>query len=350
MIKDELSLDYALCWVAYFQERLDIRVSLAVSSPMRTASLFSTARRRGFAGREVPFVIGLFSRWRLVCFPSHGGAAFFHPNQRKIYVPHGIGGGRIIFGGSNYTFGWKAMASKKRCAYDAFLTVDSVEQSLVYSDRFAEQISGKLFLATEPAALRMLTYANKHKSHTRGVFDPVSDARRSKLLIMSTWGDLSNLACFGETLAEQIQVLRVKYDVLLSLHPKSYTSQRTRDIIEEFKRNGCTIVAPAINDWIPALHTADLAIGDMTSLAVYYALLLKPLVFFECETINRQHPTCPIRNLYAICPRVNIVDPLMSQLEGLNTVATTKMLKTYRDQFFPHITDESRLRSFLIST
>jgi hypothetical protein len=227
----------------------------------------------------VPVLLALFKPWDLVVYVNHpwGFSSWIAPLIRKIYINHGLYSGKI-----NNTEGEDGVYGKSRTIRPW--------RGLIFDRMFAASVAERdSALAANPALEGRVVVVGSlmadeireksaRKSEIGKRFELPS---KKKVHIISTWGPKSLIATMGDELLDAIGALGT-YDFALSLHPrfdKFGGTRRTRsELLRMWEERGVEVDVRN-EKWKRFVAECDLAVSDNSSLALYYPILNKPVIF-----------------------------------------------------------------------
>lgn len=259
----------------------------------------------------IPFGRALMKEWDLVISADHYPAFLFHPRIKKLFVSHGIAVG-LIREGSDYVYGERSITRSGEPLYAKMFAAGPAEQAfaLGVNPRLEGAVSVVGSIETDAFLAR-----NRRREEIRA--DLGVDPSDTVVIIMSTWGERSLIETVGLSLVEEAKRLEDGFHFILTIHPNNYTrAARGRDwsrFMAEQRGDRVSVVGPRepVFDYLVA---ADIAVTDYTSLALYFAQLVRPLVFVRIDR-SRFAADAPILRLYDLCPKLDEVSDLRHRLE-----------------------------------
>jgi hypothetical protein len=263
VVKGELGVFYAMQ-----NARLLTR---ATTRPIRIAS----PRRFRRVDSEFVFIDvwkALFCRWDVIIFPHHFLGVLFDPDIPKVYISHGLESGKRMEQGTSYTYGFKAMGRPGKPIYSQMIATHAQETKIARESHAA--FARVTCLSTEATAEELLARIPRAEAirQSLGVTD-----QRKVILFMSTWGADSLLGKHGHDLLTLVPELAKHFNLYLTYHPKLFELQGFDGLLRDLEKAGMQIVPTG--SWLDPMVISDLAVSDCTSLAFYYALLEKPILF-----------------------------------------------------------------------
>lgn len=289
--------------------RQDDRISLTLTRPP-------------FADRQVPlseiqdavdtpyisFWRALLRPWDLLVSADHYPASMFHPKIRKIYVPHGFFAG-MSYEGLCYEYGTRAVRRNGRPVFDTMIASGELERQAAI--RSNDVMDGVVKVVGDPQVDRLLEQQPRY-ADIRSELGITPDQRA--VLIMSTWGPDSLIETIGPKLLKEARELQGEYRFLLTIHPNNYTrsERRWHDFLQRQQESGIIVIGPD-ESWMDYLIAADAAIADYTSLGLYFAQLVRPLIYVEIDR-TRFVSEAPIHRLLSFSPQLGDFDSLEEAL------------------------------------
>lgn len=141
--------------------------------------------------------------------------------------------------------------------------------------------------------------------------------RRTLVVVMTTWGEDSVLGAEPDLLTQLMGTLPAdEYQIALVAHCNIWSRDGAAEMKRKLERPieaGLLLIEPKY--WHAALLAADVAISDHGSLALYAAMMGKPLLlasFSDTEVV----PGTPMAELGRVTPRLNLNDPLPPQVQA----------------------------------
>jgi hypothetical protein len=285
-----------------------IRCWFCYQKPARFEDL--KALRRQYRLRWLPYTISKKIKWDLILFPDHGG--YFRKDIKKIYMGHGISGGKIV-DGHPYVFGPNSLDENGEVIYEKIFNSSEYAVSKISKcyPKFYPYIRvvGRLFVD------QLLSYSeDQRKSEIlRLKFEP----GKKTIMLTSTWGPDSMIQQLGLDFVHAVEALRGSYNVIVSLHFLNFIPNSFKGLkMEELFRSpmaGVHIVPPH-ESGTRYLPLADLLVMDHTSLGFYYTVLQRPIIFYDNPQI-RYAPNSLIFDLREVAYRVSDLSQIGTDID-----------------------------------
>lgn len=276
--QNPVAADHLIPIIAMLRASKKIRISVSNDHfPSQEIGRHEISQKLGI--RYVPVLWALFKPWDLVIYVNHpwGFSSWISPHIRKIYINHGLYSGKI-----NNTAGEDGVYGKSRTIRPS--------RGLLFDRMFAASAAERdSALAANPALKgRVVVVGSLMADEIREASAKERETRKrsglqskKKVHIISTWGPHSLIATMGDALLDAIGGLGT-YEFVLSVHPrfdKFGGTLRTRgELLRMWEEHGVEV--DATNEkWKRFVAECDLAISDNSSLALYYPILKKPVIF-----------------------------------------------------------------------
>ncbi|MDY6950129.1 MAG: hypothetical protein SWE60_01320 [Thermodesulfobacteriota bacterium] len=341
VVKYRLSIFYALHHIELLAD--DSNLSFYMTSPRRMRSLcLDEIAKKGIDVHYVSLWDAITSDWDLISFPHHYLGALFHPSVPKIFISHGLENGKRIACGSGYIYGWKAVLRDHESYYTKFFATSRDEFNIAKADKHARAFTNKIAVTSDAMALKLLE-KNRDRERVRSDLGITSNDQKA-VLLMSTWGANSLLRTIGPAIVDEAMGLSTKYRFFVFAHAHNFQHTRGLKILNALRAKGIEVIEPGPSSWIPYAVAADLAVSDKTSLALYFSLLHKPIIFTK---INEEEfvEGSPFVRLLNVSPRLLAVQDMEKQIETcLQSDASTEV-RLFAEQTFPRIGQKDHLKS-----
>jgi hypothetical protein len=293
----------------------------------------------------VPFWRALTRRWDLIVFADHYPASLFHPRIKKLFVSHGLFAG-IILGGSNYIYGARAVRRTGVPMFSKMLASGPAEARCALN--INPVLEDTLAFVGSPTVDRLRERARRRAEIRAALGIGTDDV---VVMMMSSWGEQSLIQTVGTSLVEAAQGLTDRYHFILTIHPNNYTRAADETDWAAFmaRQAGPRFsVVGQYDDWEDFVVAADIGVTDYTSLALYLAQRLRPLIFVPVD-LSRFVPGAPIALLYEFSPKLDDVGDLDRSLrEALSEFSVEKATELARDVVaYPGEGDERMRREIL---
>lgn len=325
--KDALSLGYALNFIEW---AVPLKIPAVVSIPKKLQRYLTENQKNLVILGRYKF---LFIRWRLAVFPSHGFAPYLNPLIPKLWVGHGIEGGRTLFGGYPYTYGWKSLSGFSEPSYDFMLASSLSELKMCTADRYGKKVLSRLFLGVEPAADKLLKHAGQQI--------PKSD--RQNIFITSTWVK----GCLADQLGNRIfsvhQELSKDFNVFWSFHQRLVDRSGFAKTMSGLTEMGANICPPIPQAWLKVLVLCQIMIGDVTSLALYFAILGRPVLFSSSARAAHLAPHSSLKELIEISSSIQFDVSLRPQIAAAQTDQSLDLIECFRNKHYGHMKNSKKL-------
>lgn len=262
-------------------------------------------------------------RWDLVVFADHGKTTRYARGIPRLRIQHGIGSGKRK-GGENYRYGpSRVLDGEGRPVYDLIF-----ESSAAVREEMAAgmpALADRIAVVGHLDADEVLARAGERDGCRADLgFDPGGRV----VLLWSSWGEESLLAAMGEGLLREAERLSGMgpWRFVVSAHPGWWdrSGEAWSERVARLRAGGIAVRDPAA-PWIPYLLAGDVMLADHTSLALFFALLNKPVCFSPVgpESLD---PASTMGRLHALCPRLAEPARLLEVLEGGFPVAEAREL------------------------
>jgi hypothetical protein len=161
---------------------------------------------------------------------------------------------------------------------------------------------------------------------------------------MSTWGEDSLLRTIGPGIIDEALRLTTKYRFFVFAHAHNFHQKRGLNILNTLKAKGMEVIEPGPSSWIPYAVAADLAVSDKTSLALYFSLLHKPIIFTEIDEEEFVEGS-PFIRLYNVSPKLTAPEDLETQIESCLRSDASVQTRLFAQGTFPRIDQKDHLKS-----
>jgi len=106
------------------------------------------------------------------------------------------------------------------------------------------------------------------------------------VMVCSTWREHSLIRSHGMKLIEKLKELTVKYNVVLTIHENNFLSKYSGGVnwkvaLSDLERNHRVKVLWDRESPFRYLGLADILVADVTSLALYYSFLCRPIILIS---------------------------------------------------------------------
>jgi len=232
--------------------------------------------------RSVSYRLARFIKWDLIIYPDH--SFYFRKECKKIYIEHGLYGGKKV-GGDSYVFGRRSCDENNKIIYDKIFESSEFikEQVREYYPRFYSRVKVVGSMIGES----IQGYSKLRES----VLESINlDPQRKTVMFCSSWGPASFIQSQGIDFIKKVPNIAQRYSVILSVHLNNFVEKYSggvnwRDILSKVNSKN-TFVLLDRRESYRLLATADLLITDMTSLSLYYPILLRPIIFFDNPNVE----------------------------------------------------------------
>lgn len=283
----------------------DDRLKLYFSRPPLVDRRVSTAAVVATAGLPyVGFLEALLTRWDLIINPDHFPSALFHPGIPKIFSAHGLFTGKRVRG-ALYEYGHRARRWNGRPVYQRILASGPIERrcALHFAPLLARTIA-----VTGSVQVDGLLKLNRRRDTVRETLG--IPAGQKTLIVMSSWGPNCLLQRDGERVLSHVQALADEYTVFLAAHRNNFFRGKSgkrnwQRFRSELATSGVRVL-DSRDDWWQYLVAADIAVCDFTSLSLYFAQCVRPMVFVSIREADF-FPGSPLMQVYEISPK--LTDP-----------------------------------------
>ncbi len=246
------------------------------SHPLRRPAHLRAVPRR----RLIPYAVARQIAWDAILYAMHD--RFFRPCGAKIYIGHGLQAGKTMPDGEAYDFCSWGRRADGSLVYDKVFRSSAHIRSLVLKSY--PDLADRIRVVGSLIADDLL--ARQPLSPFGG--DGGSSARPT-VMIVSSWGPHSLIERHGRELIAQLPALSRRYNVIVSIHPHNF-DPRLRGPVD-WPAELARVESPAIHvNRSPAgsldlLKAADLLVTDFSSTGLYYAVLERPILFVDIESI-----------------------------------------------------------------
>lgn len=290
--------------------RMELRFA---RSPLVDRHVPSSVIAERLAVPTLSFGRALFQWWDLIISADHFPSSLFHPTIAKMFISHGLYSGKR-FGENDYIYGERTFYAGGKLLYSVMLAAGEWEHRCALAVN--PRLDGVVRVAGEMLVDRLL----EHQELRGQIRERLGVGRDQRvLLIMSSWGERSLVQTVGRKLIEQAERLTGEYYVLVSIHPNNYTRGDRTSELQDFlsSKTGTRLhVVGQFEPWFEFLTAADVAISDHTSLCLYFAQLVRPLIFVPCD-ISAFTEGSPLPRLYEKLPKLDTVVDLNDALRTI---------------------------------
>ncbi len=315
---------------------------LLVTGPRSMYRALRSLESEGPTYRFVPLTRAIFGRWRLIVFPHHFAGALFRPEVPKVFVGHGLYTGKII-GNDNYVYGIKSLIAPGRCVYTKMLASSPLEQR--DAERVDPVFSQVITLTGEVLAADLLRRNQRRESIRAELGLSPGD---KAVLFMSTWGSRSLFGAGPDELEAVALALAKRYTVFLTVHPRHLCPATARRL-DALRALNVKIVLES-DAWLDAAVAADVAVADITSTALYFALLTKPVIFVGELGKARLDRHSPLVSLRECMPRIKELNELPALIDGIARAGIDARTQKLVDSFFPFVCNQDDVVEKIVGT
>lgn len=249
--------------------------------------------------------------WDVVLFATHGGASSFREASSKIHIQHGIGAGKRV-NGSDFTYGrqWALWEGKPR--YDVMLEAsNSTKQRAI---RTVPELADRITVVGDLFCDDILAGVERREAFRAQLgIHPGQTA----VLFMSTWGPHGLFRARGIELLAAAQRLPPQYTFLVTMHNHLWAGRFDEpsswpEHLAMLPEDRFAICGP-LDDWVPFVVAADLAVVDHGSLGLYYAMTRKPAMAIHVpdHVVTPDAPATQLRARYLALERVTDLEAVI---------------------------------------
>ena len=232
--------------------------------------------------RSIPYKIASIFKWDLIIFPDH--RPWFRSDCRKIYIGHGAKAGKMV-NGESYRYGSCSRDENNEIFYDKIFESSNYVKNAI--KKYYPEYYPKVKVVGSLLAEKILEYSAERNEILRRIN---FDIYKKTVMVVSSWGSFSFLQSQGLEFIKIIPQIAKKYNIIFSVHLNNFVKEYSngvdwRNIIGQIN---CKNVYTLINEEEPYhfLASADILITDMTSLGLYYPVLVRPMIFYDNQNIN----------------------------------------------------------------
>ena len=257
-------------------DRLDFRVVLPYKEERPGAIAYI---QRKLPVKKVDRRLAYFMKWDLIIAVDHAMITLVDCRLcPTIYISHGIETGKR-FDGKPYTFGRRALNHSGGVRYSRLCTSSHSNQTGGLKQN--PILRGTVAVTGILRFDKVLTLLDQRETirQTLG-FEP----NEKVVQVVSTHGEHCLFRTMGDAILRQARELQGEFRFIFILHPIEHRPRidGKRDwgqyLQEQCQQRGITFLAPD-EAFEPSLVACDVMLTDHTSLALYGAMLRKPLVF-----------------------------------------------------------------------
>lgn len=285
---------------------------------IRPSHQFTRVKLSKHPGKIILFrrlIYALCQPWDIIIFSDHNNTEWFHSSIPKIRCTHGLYSGKTHAIGGSYTYGNKALDHKGNVMYDVmFVESAYVRDNLIHS---YPKLRDKLAVVGNMMVDNLLALNPKREAirQSLGIQD-----NEKVFIIFSTYGPNSLIQRFGLSLLEELPSIAKFYKTFFLIHPKNKRDEFDHkdtifELVETHHCNGIAINPMPTEPRMPYLVTADIIITDHTSLALFYLLLEKPIIFVPFLP-RAQETNSVMWKFYELNTKYNPKTPLKDQLDN----------------------------------
>jgi len=256
-------------------DRLCIRVAFdADIDPEVIAATLTSFDASGNRVRRANYWAAMIWPWDLIVF-ADGTTTWksFCRTSRKLRVRHGPPAGRLSRFKQDVAWGEWLYRKDGTSAFD--LVFVPSEGAKTNGESKCPTYRGRIACVGDLRFDRLLA-ACREQSRLRKEIG-IAEGKRV-VLVVSSWGPNCLLQTVGNQLYDACSRLASQFHFILTAHPNNF--RRGSDwgrIVEQQAQWGATIVRPN-DDWTDFMAVSDALITDYTSMSLYFAALLRPVI------------------------------------------------------------------------
>ncbi|OMI36490.1 hypothetical protein [Streptomyces sparsogenes] len=248
----------------------------------------------------VPFEAAAAEPWDLALFGNHGGAHLFTRAAARVFVPHGVGAGKLALG-QDFTYGPDFVLRSGKPIYTAMF--EASEEGRQRAEDITPRLAGRIRVVGDLETDEFLAVLAR-RATARAVLGVAPED--FLVLLSATWGDAGMLAWHGPALLRSARRLPGDVRVVLKPHPHNWGPRgRPRPPLARALAAAPETVClvPPWQSWMGAYAAADLAVYDFGSLALRFALRPRPMVAVPAGP-GAVTPGSPVDALRAMTPEL----------------------------------------------
>ncbi len=238
--------------------------------------------------------------WDLIIAADHCRPHLVNNKHCKtLFVPHGIECS-LNYTGNQNTFCDNALDKNGKCRYTRMFTASDASRDIAIESNpvFADPA-----VVTGDLRYDILTALTAKRKEIRKQMGFKSDD--IVVLVLSTCGPDCLYETMGDAILTEAKKLMERFHFILDVHPYEYrtkpASQRTwGEYLHTQKEHGFIVRHPD-EDWMPYMAACDVILADHTSLALYGALLERPVVYVPLPKFLKNNDSL-MRRLYELSP------------------------------------------------
>jgi adenylate kinase family enzyme len=296
---------------ALLQDRDDLRFSFVTDRPFR--HLFKVDPVTRIDGVENVSLLRTLTRpWDLILFAEHPSFRPLFSRIPQIFVSHGICNGKLQ-NGDSYGYGSRCLKPDGEPRYDKIMVAGASD---VENANKVNPILGPRLRVVGDLMADELARVNARRGEVRRRFG-IPDGRRA-VVLFSTWGPDSLIGTSGRALLPELRRLAADYSFLVCYHPKIVFDPdpdgRFKEYLDGVRADPRLRLSALHEPWQEALAAADLAIGDYSSMSLYFATLCRPLIQTPFD-LSEFIESSPVLELRRRSPVFDALRPLEEQIE-----------------------------------
>lgn len=228
-------------------------------------------------GKLIPHSVAKLYQWDLIIFPDHG--KFFRKECPKFRIEHGVYSGKTV-DGKSYFFGDTSFDDDNNVRYDKLLVSSKFVKKIGLS--ISEKFKGRIKVVGNILADDFIESCEELPSLPESF---QHDKDKKTIMFTSTWGGISLWQNCGKQLLEHLPTLSERYNCIVSAHVLNFTNSAEDaalwDSAAKKYENSNVYLVEYGADPLKLMAHCDLVISDMTSLALYFPLKERPIIYFD---------------------------------------------------------------------
>ncbi|MCI5148116.1 MAG: hypothetical protein D3916_01685 [Candidatus Electrothrix sp. MAN1_4] len=236
--------------------------------------------------KSIHILIAIIQHWDLIIFTNHpyGFGLCFSPKIKKLYINHGLHMGKInTIEFQDGVYGKNKILRPLGSPYYSTMFAASNNEYQFAVDQTPE-LMGRIEVAGYLKADILLENYDKLRTDYR--FKINCERKELVLHIISTWGPNSLLSTYWPQIQNELESLKHKYKIIISIHPRfNQLTPKKKHTREEILRE-CQKHEIYINDgldWEGYVAASDITLTDHSSLCLYHVLLNHPILLIPVE-------------------------------------------------------------------
>lgn len=260
-------------------KRLQLRL-LVVTNKEESQEELTTHAEEKIPIKQIHREWAFVKSWDLIIIADHTLPELVDKqNCPTVYIGHGFHSGKLV-NGQIYTSGNRIFNKNGKIRYKSIFVSSYCMQKNMTKN--IPELSETVKVVGNINFDKLKNLDNQRaKIRSRLGFDD----KDAVVFVMSTWGPNCLWQSTKNDILPEMIELRNEFRFILSAHPNEYRpnsfdGQQCGKYLQEQRQNGFVVLGPS-EDWQDYIIACDIIVSDHTSLAIYGALLGRPIVYIS---------------------------------------------------------------------